>query len=279
MKTLSPIFSIVIPTFNSEATLHKCITSIITQTFSDYEVLIIDGVSTDNTLSILNSFSEPRIKILSELDNGIYDAMNKGIKLAKGRWIYFLGSDDFIYSQDVLMLINNIASRTNQYVIYGNVMCDNVGSNGKIYDGIFSLEKLLHRNICHQSIFYRNEIFHKIGSYNIEYVVNADWDFNLKCRSAFKFQYVDIIIAFFSSGGHSSTGTDDLFFQSYLDNLARYFFWQFYKKDFYQLTHQVLEKQLHYKHYIHASIIFLQMELCYFRISISKIKRKICSRL
>ena len=273
------MFSIVIPTFNSEATLHKCITSIITQTFGDYEIIIIDSVSTDNTLEISKGFNDPRIKILSEPDMGIYHAMNKGINLANGKWIYFLGSDDFIHSQDVLMLINNVASGTYQYVIYGNVMCDNVGPDGRIYDGIFSLEKLLRQNICHQSIFYKNEIFKKIGYYNIDYSINADWDFNLRCRSMFKFQYVNIIIAFFSTGGHSQTGLDRFFFQDYLGNITKYFFWQFYKKDFHQLSNQILEKQLKEKHFVRAFVIILQIKICHFRILISKTKRKICSRL
>jgi len=273
------MFSIVIPTFNSEATLHKCITSIITQTFGDYEIIIIDSVSTDNTLEISKGFNDPRIKILSEPDMGIYHAMNKGINLANGKWIYFLGSDDFIHSQDVLMLINNVASGTYQYVIYGNVMCDNVGPDGRIYDGIFSLEKLLRQNICHQSIFYKNEIFKKIGYYNIDYSINADWDFNLRCRSIFKFQYVDFVIAFFSSGGHSATGSDEFFFRNYLDNIAKYFFWQFYKKDFDRIIYKVLEEQLKEKHFGFAVGIFVQMIIFHPIIFVSNIKRKICSQL
>ena len=276
---IPPFFTIVIPTFNSETTLQRCLDSIILQTFTDYEVLIIDGVSLDNTLEIAKNFDDSRIKILSKPDNGIYDAMNKGIALAKGKWIYFLGSDDILYSKDVLMRINDVAYESNNYVIYGNVMIDDVRQQGRIYDGIFSLEKLLSQNICHQSVFYKNEIFKRIGDYNINYSVNADWDLNLRCRAMFQFQYVDFIIAFFSSGGHSTTGSNEFFFQNYLDNVARYFFWQFYKKDFDRIIFKALKGQLKEKHFGYAVGIFVQMILFHPIILISKIKRKICSQL
>jgi len=279
MKDLTPLFSIIIPTYNSETTLEKCLYSIISQSFHDFEVLIIDGVSIDFTLKIAEKYDDSRLKIVSEPDKGIYDAMNKGIRLAKGEWIYFLGSDDFMYSKDVLKQIKSVIDGTNRYVIYGNVMVNDVEQGDLIYDGKFSLEKLLYKNICHQSIFYRNIIFNKVGSYDIDYSINADWDFNLRCRSMFKFQYVNIIIAFFSTGGHSQTGLDRFFFQDYLGNITKYFFWQFYKKDFHQLSNQILEKQLKEKHFVRAFVIILQIKICHFRILISKTKRKICSRL
>ncbi|MEI7505135.1 MAG: glycosyltransferase, partial [Paludibacter sp.] len=95
--------------------------SIISQSFTDFEVHIIDGVSKDNTLEIVKSFNDKRIQILSEIDNGIYDAMNKGIKLAKGKWLYFLGSDDQLFDSRVLNEIYITSKHTRSKVIYGSV--------------------------------------------------------------------------------------------------------------------------------------------------------------
>ena len=86
--------SIIIPTFNSANTLRRALDSIIGQTLNDLEVLIMDGVSTDQTLDIAKTYNDNRIRIFSEPDNGVYDAMNKGIDKASGEWLYFLGSDD-----------------------------------------------------------------------------------------------------------------------------------------------------------------------------------------
>ena len=90
---------------------------------------------------------------------------------------------------------------------------------------------------------------------------------------------MDFVIAFFSSGGHSATGSDEFFFRNYLDNIAKYFFWQFYKKDFDRIIYKVLEEQLKEKHFGFAVGIFVQMIIFHPIIFVSNIKRKICSQL
>jgi glycosyltransferase involved in cell wall biosynthesis len=118
-----PFFSIIVPTYNSEATLKGCLESVLCQKFTDIEILIIDGMSNDKTLSIAKNYKNPIIRIYTETDEGIYDAMNKGIKQSQGKWLYFLGSDDELYDNEVLTniatLINN---NDNPDIIYGNVM-------------------------------------------------------------------------------------------------------------------------------------------------------------
>ena len=119
----NPLFSIIIPTFNSSKTLKECLDSLFEQSFNSYEVLIIDSVSTDATLSVLKEYTSkyPNIKVYSEKDNGIYDAMNKGMSLAKGDWLYFLGSDDTFYNSRVLSHVSNAIGNTTKKVVYGNV--------------------------------------------------------------------------------------------------------------------------------------------------------------
>src|SRR5690606_10153742 len=99
-----PLISIIIPTYNSAKTLRQALTSVVGQTYKKIEVLIIDGCSNDDTLVIVQSYAaeDSRLKWVTEPDNGIYDAMNKGIQLAKGEWLYFLGSDDKLHDEYVL---------------------------------------------------------------------------------------------------------------------------------------------------------------------------------
>src|SRR4051812_32065996 len=97
------LVSIVVPTFNARDTLKQCLDSVIGQTFPGKEIIVVDGGSTDGTIDLIKSYG-PRIESwLSEPDRGVFDAFNKGIKRARGRWLYFLGSDDYLYDRDVLL--------------------------------------------------------------------------------------------------------------------------------------------------------------------------------
>ena len=233
------IFSIIIPTFNSAKVLKKALNSISNQTFRDFEILIIDGLSSDNTLEICNFFNDERIKIFSEKDRSIYDAMNKGIKLAKGDWLYFLGSDDTLYDYKVLEDVNELINNTTSLIIYGNVLINgNAGwaNDTQIYDGLFNLEKLLKRNISHQAIFYSKKIIKK-ESYNLDYKVCADYDLNLKLYSKHNFQYFNRVIANFTGGGYSVISKDNEF--SITESAIKYFFYSLWKKEFYPLRNGI----------------------------------------
>lgn len=202
-----PYFSIIIPTLNSRVTIGACLESLFMQTFTDFEVLIMDGLSADSTLDIVKSYVDLRVIIYSEADRGIYDAMNKGIRLAKGEWVYFLGSDDFFHDALVLQKVAEVILDSKVEVLYGNVISDKF--QGK-YDGIFDEYKILDKNICHQSIFYKRSIFEKLGVYNLKYKVCADWNFNMQwlLSSQITNLYADIIIADYADNGFSSKEYD-----------------------------------------------------------------------
>ena len=225
---MKPFFSIIIPTFNSENTIKVAIESIISQTYNNYEIVIIDGASTDKTVELLKGYNNEKIKITTEKDKGIYDAMNKGIQTAKGEWLLFLGGDDSLYDNDVLMNIFQRAKNTSYKLIYGNVQL--IGEAGwakdqTIYDGEFNLEKICKKNICHQAIFYKHEIIKPL-EYNLNYCILADYDLNLALWSKYKFQYVPLIISKYDMGGKSSQMVDYKFFGEFNDNLKKYFrFW------------------------------------------------------
>jgi glycosyltransferase involved in cell wall biosynthesis len=201
--------SVVIPTFNSEKTIERCLDSLVSQSFRDFEICIIDGNSSDLTLAKVCKYMGffKRINILIEPDNGVYDAMNKGVDLAKGQWLYFLGSDDRVFDMNVFADIFKSAIPKRYGLVYGDVYISDDTSWSKadrVYDGKFDIEKLLSKNVCHQSIFYRKNLFKKLGKYNLKYPVTADWDLNLRFFSRCPALYIDRVVAKFSGGGISS---------------------------------------------------------------------------
>jgi glycosyltransferase involved in cell wall biosynthesis len=221
----SPFFTIIIPTFNAVNLISSAIESVLSQSFTNFEILVLDNVSVDGTIDIIKSHCEKdkRIFFLSEKDDGIYDAMNKGVSLSKGEWLFFLGCDDSFFDNEVLMNIAyTIAKEESARLIYGNVRHYKVFQNPNdfiIYDGKFDGDKLLQKNICHQSIFYNHTLFSEFGLFNTQYRLMADWDFNLRCFNKVKSFYVDIVISNFYAGGRSATQKDDAFDNNLLENL------------------------------------------------------------
>ena len=220
LKTHNPFFSIIIPTFNSEKTINYCIESVLSQTFSNFEILIIDGASKDQTVNLTKSFGDSRIKIISEPDQGIYDAMNKGIINSSGQWLYFLGSDDTLYDTIVLTDIYTAVQNWGLDVIYGDVF---MMKSGVINDGEFDFKKIQTNPICHQAIFYKREIFNVFGNYNLKYKVYADADFNLKWffSKKHKYRYLTRLIANYAETGFSSVQTDVIFYDELPEKLLK----------------------------------------------------------
>jgi glycosyltransferase involved in cell wall biosynthesis len=205
----SPYFSIIIPTYHAGCLLGRALSSVFSQSFSDLEVIIVDGLSTDNTVEIAMGFKSKRIKVVSEKDHGIYDAMNKGIKVAQGEWLYFLGSDDAFFSDKILEMVAPSLTKGND-VVYGNVHSSRFGG---VYDGEFDNEKILNKNICHQSIFFHKSVFDTVGDFDLRYKSHADWEHNMRwfLSDRIKKKYIDVVIAHYADGGFSSRNPDRLF--------------------------------------------------------------------
>lgn len=224
----SAFYSIIIPTYNSGKTIAACIESLLNQSFQNYEVLIIDGASTDETQILVEKFrvNNNQMQWHSEKDKGIYDAMNKGIKKANGEWLLFLGSDDCLHDKYVLENIFK-AEKENYNVIYGNakIIGDAAwAKNGVIYDGEFNLKKLLKKNICQQAIFYNKKCFEGDSNFNTNYEICADWDFNFRCWAKKEFLYIDLIISNFYGGGASThTNANREFYDDFNKNIKQYF--------------------------------------------------------
>jgi glycosyltransferase involved in cell wall biosynthesis len=195
----APMFSIIVPTLNNATTMSACLDSLIEQTCSDFEVVLVDGCSTDGTLDIANGFAATlgaRLVTHSGPDVNVADAMNRGVEMATGAWLLFLGADDTLYEAETLARVAGfIGEHETSDLVYGDVIARSTGSR---YAGVFDLDRLLFEaNICHQAIFYRRELFAGIGPYNLRYGGCADWDFNIRCFSnpALVTRHMDIVIA------------------------------------------------------------------------------------
>lgn len=214
-----PHISIIIPTYNSEKVIGNAIHSILNLDYKDLEIIIIDGKSSDRTVALVQNYIELlNLIIISEEDDGIYDAMNKGINLASGNWLYFLGSDDLM-RRDFSKFIKFLESSNTIY--YGNVFFVN---RKKIYDGKFNSYKLIKRNLPHQATLYPKSIF---GQYrfNEKYKLKADYELNLKLFNdkRYKFKYLDYIIADYNDLGRSGSSGDQVFEEDKYYLIKNYF--------------------------------------------------------
>jgi glycosyltransferase involved in cell wall biosynthesis len=205
-----PLISVVIVTYNAGTTLEDTLNSIFEQTYPNIELVIIDGGSKDGTLKIIESHSSKIAYFISEKDNGVYDAMNKGITAAKGEWILFLGADDLLYTPHILADIFSNTDHEQVDLLYGDV---EFKSNRKKFGGEKEYRTLIERNLCHQSIFYKRSLFKKLGNYNTRYAIAADHEMNLRVfhNASLVKQYIPVIVTLFNDDGMSNNTVDRYF--------------------------------------------------------------------
>lgn len=181
----------------------------------------MDGKSRDGTLAIVARYQD-QLTCVSEPDRGIYDAMNKGIALSTGDWLYFIGSDDVLHHDRVLEEVFTNSENLAYDVLYGNVLFKHSGAR---YDGKFSSYKLLHKNICHQAVFVRKRVFDQLGTFDIRYVMLADWHFNMKWyhHPNIRHRHVDCLVAVYNEDGLSFNHPDEHFARDWEQNKRDYF--------------------------------------------------------
>ncbi|QDR82044.1 glycosyltransferase family 2 protein [Sporomusa termitida] len=205
---MGPKVTIITVTRNNGQSLKKAFDSVANQSYPNIEYIVIDGVSTDETLQLISQYENTISYWVSEPDKGIYNAMNKGLNYAHGELVYFLNSDDYFYDrqtiQDVVDLYLQLGKPA---VIYGDVMTYSsiagrkVGRSGRKI-GLRQVQK--GRVICHQAMFMQTEILKK-HKFNEEYRIAADYDLQIRClKVGYQFAYIDKIITHFSIDGLSS---------------------------------------------------------------------------
>jgi glycosyltransferase involved in cell wall biosynthesis len=212
MSMKKKLLSIITPTYNCKDKVEKTIKSVLSQEEQLFEYLIIDGGSTDGTIDVLKKYSK-QIRYISEKDNGIYDAMNKGIDRARGHYLYFLGAGDCLKDGILKDLVNKI-SREGIYFIYGNI--ERINPFQKIqYNYGYNKWNICTNTICHQAILYHREIFDLTGKYDTNYRINADQIKTIECfgRKEIKKKFIDILIAEYDGSGMSDLEKDKKYFK------------------------------------------------------------------
>lgn len=201
--------SIITATCNSSKTIQDCLKSVVDQTFPS-EHIIIDGASTDNTLDIVRSLS-PSARILSEPDHGIYDAMNKGIKLATGDVIGILNSDDFYACPQVLEKVVAIFQDSAVDVMFADLVYirpDNLTKVVRYYSGAgFTPEKFSWGCMPpHPTFFVRREIYERYGMFRTDYAIAADFELTARflARHQVRFAYLPEVLVYMRTGGIST---------------------------------------------------------------------------
>ena len=213
----SPLISIILATFNSEEFLDRCLISITNQLYTNYELIVIDGKSTDRTTAIIKKYSSNIKYWESTPDNGIYHAWNKALKQSSGEWIIFIGSDDFLY--DKFTLKNSIRYLNEALVdgirfVYGKTfLVDRYHPTNIIEylgDKDYSEYKKNIKNFMefsHTCLFHHRSLFDEHGYFCESYIISGDYEFILRelsdiNKSARK---MDIPTVFMSSGGISTS--------------------------------------------------------------------------
>jgi glycosyltransferase involved in cell wall biosynthesis len=202
----NPQVSIITVVRNGEKTLEQTMLSVFHQTYSNIEYIIIDGASTDGTVDIIKKYDKrimngdfPNVsfKWISEPDKGIYDAMNKGIDMATGEYIFFLGANDEIYKPNS---IAEIISKSNEaYIIISKILY----SNSIIVTSKYSFKTILHNTIHHQSALYNKRLFDNFR-YDIRFDLISDYELNLTIYlKKMKYCFVDIVLSQCSDNGVS----------------------------------------------------------------------------
>ncbi len=197
-------YSIITINLNNAAGLESTIKSVISQSCTDYEYIIIDGSSADGSVDVIKKYEERISQWISEEDSGIYNAMNKGIKLANGEFLLFLNSGDYFFNNQVLENVKSKLIGVNG-IYYGNlVLIDNKGRLEYLNaENKLTLWHFCKSTVWHPSTFIRKQLFEKYGLYDESLKIAADYDFFLKafCINRTQFKYIDKFISVFNTEG------------------------------------------------------------------------------
>lgn len=215
----NPKVSIVCVTRNAAKYIATCIDSILSQRYTNLELVIYDGASTDGTQQILESYGDKIAFWKSEPDTGIYDAMNKALTKITGEWVYFIGADDELLPEFSSFVEKELQDEN--LIYYTNVLY-----KGKKTKGEISPYEEAKHGIFHQTIVYPSKVFRKY-KYNPKYKVVADFALNIQLHGDkdFKFVYRDYVIAKYNDTGLSSYCVDEEFWKDYTKLVMQNFEW------------------------------------------------------
>jgi glycosyltransferase involved in cell wall biosynthesis len=235
--------SIITVTFNSAETIEKTIQSVISQSYKNLEYIIVDGKSTDETLAIIETYKSHITKIVSEKDNGLYDALNKGIALATGDIIGILHSDDFYTDTNVLQLYADTFSKNKLDAVYSDLYYVDRINTAKIIrkwkSGSYKANSFLYGWMPpHPTFFVKSDCYKKFGNFNLQFKSAADYELMLRFihKNKINITYLQYFTVKMRVGGKSNASVTNRVNANIEDrkaweinNLKPYFFTLYFK--------------------------------------------------
>lgn len=216
---------------NAGQGIENTIKSVVTQTYKDFEYIIIDGNSNDGTIDIIKKYESQITKWVSEPDKGIYDAMNKGLKMASGEWVIMMNAGDYFAESDVLEKVFAHDIPDTKTFLYSDVYC--LRKNG---DRILRPLSWEEGHIIHQSVIYRRKLHEEYGYYHVtQPLIISDYLFFISVPKEQVMKIEDVVIAVYEGGGVSSQGdwarkqaicADVVFRRRTFNGMIRYYIWK-----------------------------------------------------
>jgi len=242
-----PKISIITVVFNGESLIERTIKSVLEQTYTNIEYIIVDGLSTDRTLTIVEQYSSKIAKIISENDKGIYDAMNKGLKIATGDYVLFLNAGDELYANSTLTKV--FENFSNADVYYGNAAITNENgeqlADRRLTPPLQLTWKSLKYGMCvsHQSFIAKRAL---CDFYNLDYQISSDidWVINVLKRSH-KITNTQIYISKFLEGGASKQNQTKALIERFKIMVKHYGFFQTVSSHLYIMLRYPIHKLTH----------------------------------
>ena len=214
MNKLNPKVSIIISVLNSEAVLERCIISVLNQTYKNIELIIIDGKSSDNTIMIINKYSEKINYWISEKDSGIYNAWNKAIPKSNGDWLCFIGSDDILLKETISSYVNILNPETNficSRVRMVNENQEEIGIIGKKWN---------YNNFCnglgivHCGALHHKDLFSYGKYFDDSYKIAGDFEFLVRVGNKVRPLFLNSVTVNMFIGGVSRTRVKKVIFET-----------------------------------------------------------------
>jgi glycosyltransferase involved in cell wall biosynthesis len=201
----APRLSIIIATWQSSSILEHCLRSIIEQDFTDWELLIADGASTDGTLDLIRNYQRCIAWWTSRKDGGIYDAWNHALANAHGEYITFLGADDAWHTQSTLsQVFDAIGEREYDLITGRGALVDHAGKPYYEFGGCWDYKKVMRRmTICHPGSMYQRDLFRRFGNFDTGYRISADYDFILRLPEGLRTLHLDLTLVDMADSGIS----------------------------------------------------------------------------
>jgi glycosyltransferase involved in cell wall biosynthesis len=237
MKCDLPKITVITVCYNASHLLKKTIESAAEQSYSEIEYIIVDGASKDDTKEIVGSYGKKVQLFLSEPDNGIYDAMNKGIKQATGDLIIFLNAGDYFVSKDVLKFYLSKMKILEADLFFGRIVWNDSRTNDiclSDHHNTVHTWDLKNSNFPHPATIYKKDLFKTVGLFDLDFPIAADYEWNVRAMvlNKIKFQYINIIVTVFYADGISNNPSFATQHRIEIDQVNRRYFkpWKLHEK-------------------------------------------------